>query len=500
VTEVDVPKTTVGESADDVSGAASAHGCPVGHGADGSTPAESAAPRPPAAIPATALPVVRMRTVVQMLKFWKSPTTFMTQCREQYGNRFAISIRIPPRPVYVLTESEDLKAMFLAPPDVLHTGNGSVTIEKYTGQSGLAWLDEDDHKKRRRLLMPSMHGKALERIGASVTDLAVRDVATWPRSEIMALHPHLQRYAFNAIREVIFGSVGPSCWDELADVLIGMSQFNDHLGSVMQIHKMPPAMVRLLRAIRSNGLDKFLKLRQRADALLAEAIEERRKLGELGDDMLSVLFGITHEDGSPLTNMEVRDEMMTIFIAGTSTTAAAIAWAFEYLSCEPAACDRLVAEIDEGTDDAYLTATVNEVLRLRPPLPQIIPREVMKPIEVGGVRYEPGAVLWGSAHLMNRDPVLYADPNAFRPERFLDVKPSAYTWIPFGGGRIRCLGDGIAILNMKAVIRAVLSTCELGPVDRQPEEPRSHIVVIMPSKGARLELRPRSREPKMAMD
>ena len=272
-----------------------------------------------------------------------------------------------------------------------------------------------------------------------------------------------------------------------------MSQFSDHLGSVMQIHKMPPAMVALLRAIRPNGLDKFLKLRQRAEVLITESIEERRKSGEFGDDMLSVLLGSTHEDGSPLTNAEVRDEMMTTFIAGTSTTAAALAWAFAYLSCERAACDRLVAEIDEGTDDAYLTATIYEVLRLRPPLPQIIPREVMKPIEIGGVRYEPGAVLWGSAYLMHHDPVLYPDPDAFRPERFLGTPPGSYTWIPFGGGRIRCLGAQVATLEIKAVIREVLSRYELRPADRKPEEPRSHIVTIMPSKGTRLELRPRSR-------
>jgi cytochrome P450 len=497
---VNVPKMAQGEFADDVNSAASANGCPVDHGTDGSTSPESAAPGSPAAIPATALPVAQMHTVVQMWKFWKSPTTLMTQFRERYGSRFQISIRIPRRPVYVLTEPEDLKAMFLAPPDVLHTGRGSVTIEKWTGQSGLAWLDEDDHKRRRKLLMPTMHGRVLQRIEASVTDQAVRDVATWPRSKITALHPYLQRYAFKAMREVIFGPAGPSCWDELADVLIGMSQFSDHLGSVMQIHKMPPAMVRLLRAIRSNGLDNFLKLRQRADALIIEAVEERRKSGELGDDMLSVLLGVTQEDGSPLNNAQVRDEMMTTFIAGTSTTAAALAWAFEYLSRERAACDQLVAEIDEGTDDAFLTATVYEVLRLRPPLPQIIPREVMKPIEIGGVRYEPGMFLWGSAYLMHHDPVLYPEPGAFRPERFLGTTPDSNTWIPFGGGRIRCLGAQVATLEIKAVIREVLSTYELRRVDRKPEEPRSHLVTIMPSKGTRLELRPRSREPKMAMD
>jgi cytochrome P450 len=184
--------------------------------------------------------------------------------------------------------------------------------------------------------------------------------------------------------------------------------------------------------------------------------------------------------------------MMTIFIAGTETTASALAWAFEYLSREPVALGRLVAEIDQGEGDAYLTATVQEVLRLRPPIPQIIPREVVKPIEIGGVRYEPGMVLWPSAHLLHHDPSLYPDPYAFRPERFLGVRPNPYQWIPFGGGRIRCLGAEVALVEMKAVLREVLARYELHRDDPQPERTRSRIVITRPAKGARLELRIRT--------
>jgi cytochrome P450 len=500
---MDVPKTTPGESqgreaAEDVGAAASADRCPVDHAADGSTSPEPAAPRPRAAISATALPGPRMPALMQIFTYWKRPAVFVERCRERYGSRFALRIRVPPRPLYVLSDPEDVKQMFLAPPDVLHTGKGSATIEKFTGQSGLAWLDEDEHKVRRRLLMPSFHGKALQRIEASIAEMAERDVATWPRGKIMALHPLIHRFTLNVIREVIFGRVPPRRWDELLDVLTGMMRFNDRMASAMLIHKMSPAGVRLLTAIRPLGLHDFLKLRERADALIAEAVEERRNSGELGNDMLSVLLGVTHDDGSPLNAVELRDEMMTIFLAGTETTAAAITWAFEYLSREHAARDRLVAEIDEGENDAYLTATVQEVLRLRPSIPQIIPREVMKPIEIGGVRYEPGMLLWASAYLLDRDPSLYPDPYAFRPERFLGTKPGVYTWIPFGGGRIRCLGDKIAILEMKAVLREVLTQCELRRVDPQPEAPRSRSVSQLPAKGARLELRPRSPEASLA--
>jgi cytochrome P450 len=253
-------------------------------------------------------------------------------------------------------------------------------------------------------------------------------------------------------------------------------------------------MVRVLRAIRPLGLNEFLTLRKRADELIADAVEERRTIGELGDDLLSVLFGITHEDGSPLSGVELRDEMMTIFSAGTETTAGSICWALEYLSREPAALERLVAEIDAGEEDVYLLATIQEVLRLRPSIPQIIPRTVMKPIEIGGILYEPGQFLWASAHLMNRDPQLYPEPAAFRPERFLGTKPGVYTWIPFGGGRIRCIGDKIAQLEMKTVLREVLTQCELRRADHKPAMSRSRSVITIPSTFARLELKPRMQE------
>lgn len=499
---MDVPKTTVGElqgreAAADVGAAASADRSPVDHAADGSTTPEPAAPRPRAAIPASALRGPRMPTVMQMLMYWKRPAAFMERCRERYGSRFALSIRIPRRPLYVLTDPEDVQQMFVAPPDVLHTGRGSATIEKYTGQTGLAWLDEEEHNARRRHLNQSMHGKALQRIEASITEMAERHVATWPRGQVTALHPLLHRFTLNVIREVIFGPT-PKCWEELLDVLIGMMRINYKMASMLMIHRMPPAAVRLLRAIRPLGLHDFLKLRERADALIAEAVEERRNSDELGDDMLSVLLAITHDDGSPLNAVELRDEMMTIFLAGTETVASGLAWGFEHLSREHAARERLVAEIDAGEGDAYLTATVLEVMRLRPSIPQLIPREVMKPIEIGGVRYEPGMFLWASAYLLHRDPSVYPDPYAFRPERFLGTKPGTYTWIPFGGGRTRCLGERIAIIEMKALLREVLARYELHRVDPQPETTRSRGGTTVPAKGARLELRTRSPEASLA--
>jgi cytochrome P450 family 135 len=463
--------------------------CPVDHAGDGPPTPEPAAAQ--AVIPATALPGPRIPVPVQMIRYWKRPAAFVERCRDRYGNRFVLRIRIPTRPLYVLSDPEDVKQMFLAPDDVLHTGNGSATLEKYFGHSGLAWLDEGEHKVRRKHIMQCVHGTALQRIEASVSQLAEREIASWPQGKATSLYPLIHHLTIQVIREVIFGPVRPECSAELLDVLEQMTEFNYKIASTLMIHRMSPRAVRVLTAIRPLGLRAFLKLRERADALIAEAIAERRNVGEAGDDMMSVLLGMTYDDGSPLTARELRDEIMTMFLAGTETTAAALTWAFEYLSREHAARERLIAEIGTG-DDTYLTATIQEVLRLRPSVPQIIVREVMKPVDIGGVRYQPGMLLWASAFLLHRNPALYPDPYAFRPERFLGAKPGMYTWIPYGGGRIRCLGNVVAELEMKAVLREALSRYELGRADPRPEKVRTHLITPLPAHGARLRLRARS--------
>ena len=185
------------------------------------------------------------------------------------------------------------------------------------------------------------------------------------------------------------------------------------------------------------------------DALLFEQIAERRADHGERDDILSILLEARHEDGTPMSEQELRDELLTLLVAGHETTATTLAWAFERLVREPAALGRLVAEIDSGDDDAYLTATIQETLRRRPVLPNNAPRLVAKPIEVGGWDFEPGVCLVPNAYLVHHDPDLYPDPYAFRPERLLDESPGTYTWIPFGGGRRRCLGASFALLEMR---------------------------------------------------
>jgi cytochrome P450 len=248
----------------------------------------------------------------------------------------------------------------------------------------------------------------------------------------------------------------------------------------------PPDWV--LRATdRLGPLKGFLTLREEVDALLFELIAERRADASGRDDVLAMLLDARHEDGSEMSAQELRDELMTLLAAGHETTASSLAWAFERLAREPRVLARLAEEVRDGDDDAYLTATIQETLRRRPVIPNAAPRLIKEPIEIGGWTYPAGASLVVSSYLIHTDPEIYPDPLAFQPERFLDSPPGTYTWTPFGGGRRRCLGASFAMLEMQAVISAVLRTRDLHPLGG-PEPARRRNISVRPGRGARVGL------------
>jgi cytochrome P450 len=231
------------------------------------------------------------------------------------------------------------------------------------------------------------------------------------------------------------------------------------------------------------------------DTLIFSLIEERRAEAAAGaadrDDILSMLLAARHQDGSPMSEQELRDELMTALVAGHETTASQLAWAFERLAREPAVQARLADEIDAGATDAYLSATITEVLRLRPVLPNAEPRLTKREVEIGGFRYPPGVVLMASAFLLHHDPEIYPEPRAFRPERFLGTSPGTYTWIPFGGGRRRCLGASFAVQEMKVVLRAALRRFEIDATSGRPEATRRRSITFSPAGATTVRLRRR---------
>ncbi|WP_405162988.1 cytochrome P450 [Nocardia sp. NBC_01499] len=459
----------------------------------GRCPIDHAAQRPPITMRATDLPAPKAPGIVQTYLFTKYQTDYTEKLRDQLGHRFKLQLR-PGPDLYVISDPGDIREMFQMSPDILHTGNGNDVSRKFFGRTGLAFLDGNEHITRRKELLPSFRGTAYKRITAAIAELAERDIPRWPTDQVMPLRPVIHRFTVEVIREVVFGKVTPSRWPELFEEIMGVVALNDHMTAAFPLEQMSPFANWLMRAIPKTGLRAFLKHRRRADELLFEAFNERRAIGEFGDDMLSAMFAI-EVDGHKLSDVELRDEIMTLFLAGTETTVSSVAWALEYLSRFPAELDRVRAEIDAGTSDAYLQAVCYEILRLRPPLPMLMPREVMKPIQLGGVFYEPGDTIFASSHLLSTDKRNFDDPKAFRPERYFDTKLDLSTWAPFGGNITRCPGDKIAIDEMKSVLRVVLSTFDLHRPDMTPERVHHRGILIRSDRGARMALRRRKEVP-----
>jgi cytochrome P450 len=422
-------------------------------------------------------PGPRTPPLLQTIGWWSRPTAYLERCRARYGRRFTIRL-LGQSPFVVLSDPQEIKELFLAPPDVLHPGEGAEILEPVVGPHSVILLDENPHLEQRKLLLGAFHGESMQRLSGLMSELAEREVASWARDETIALHPRLQELTLEIILRAVFGLERGAQLETLRELLTEILSFGESPVSLL------PGAQRLLR-----GRGPFARLQRaqaRADELIFGLIDERRRQDAGGEDVLALLLEARHEDGSPMSQAEMRDELMTALVAGHETTASQLAWAFERLARESATQARLRDELQTSSDEAFLTATIQEIMRLRPVLTNAEPRVVKQPIEIGGVRYGPGVVLFASAYLLHRDPAIYPDPRAFRPERFIDRPPGTYTWIPFGGGRRRCLGASFALLEMKIVLRAVLERCELRPAGDRVEAVRRRGITISPARASQV--------------
>jgi cytochrome P450 len=354
-------------------------------------------------------------------------------------------------------------------------------LEPIIGRNSVILLDEDAHLAQRRLMLPAFHGEQVGRLAQVMAEVATAEVERWPRGEALALHPRLQALTLEIILHAVFGLEEGARLDRLRAGLTDVLAIG-----VNPISLLPPLQRDLGRA---SPWRRFTRTRAAVDAELFALIDERRAEAGERDDVLSLLLAARHEDGSPMSAQELRDELMTLLVAGHETTASELAFAFERLVRNPAVLERLTAEVAAGDGDAYLTATVQETLRRRPVLPNAAPRLVMKEIEVDGWTYPPGVCLIAQAYLVQHDPAIYPEPYAFRPERFLDKAPGTYTWIPFGGGRRRCLGAAFATVEMKVVLRTVLERMRPQAVGNgRLERSRRRAITLSPRDGAQVVL------------
>ena len=415
-------------------------------------------------------PGPRWPIAVQSLAWWARPVPFLERCRDKYGKRFTVKLAGTP-PMVNISEPDQIKEAFMAPPDVLHPGEGAVVLEPVVGKYSLILLDEDPHLEQRKLMLPAFHGERMKRLTGLMTEIAEREVESWPRDQPVQLHPRMQELTLEIILRAVFGLEAGERLEAIRTRIVKILEFG----------MTPASLVPALR--RGPQWREFVRVRDEVDELIFGLIDERRAAGEDGDDVLAMLLTARHEDETPMTPQELRDELMTMLVAGHETTASQLAWTFERLVRTPDVLATLTRAVDAGDDD-YVDATVTEALRRRPVLPIAEPRLVKKPVEIGGWRYEPGCALALNAYLLHHDADVYDEPYAFRPERFLDESPGTYTWIPFGGGRRRCIGASFAQLEMRLVLRAVIERYELRATEKAAEATRRRAITYTPSRGA----------------
>ena len=429
----------------------------------------SAATATPALPPGPALP-----RALQTLRWGFRPLGFMQRCRERYGDVFTVKIAQEGTWV-LLADPDDVKQVFTGDPTVFHAGEAAEILLPLVGNHSVLLLDEARHMRQRKLLLPPFHGKRMERYGELMREIAHAEVERWPRGEAMRLQPRMQALTLEVIIRAVLGVEDRERLEEHRAML------NWVLGHVFDPRS--AVAITLLGPQRFARLPMVRRILAPSDELLHEEIARRRKDPRLAEreDILSLLIQARDEDGSPMSDQELRDELVTLLVAGHETTATALSWAVERLVRHPDKLARLREEVAAGEDE-YLDAVIKETLRLRPVLPLVV-RMLTEPVEIGGHLLPKGVRVAPCIYLVHRREDVYPDPHAFRPERFVEQPAGTYTWIPFGGGVRRCLGASFAQFEMKQVLAAIVTGLDLQPSRPDAERVRRRQITLSPSRG-----------------
>jgi cytochrome P450 len=440
--------------------------------------------QPLAEPPAEALPRgPRLSSLALTLAWSVAPTWVMDQCARRLGDTFTITFWPSGRKLVLLSDPDAVKTVFTASPEVAPSAAGSSPIASIMGPNSVIVLTGPEHMRQRKLLLPPFHGERMREYADVIVQATRRSMAEWPLGEPMKLSERTRAITLEVILRAVFG-VEAERMGALRDAIGGLLGPQQTVALVLYALRRPtnePPSGRIGRAL------------EHLDAVIYEEIARRRAQTDLGErnDILSLLLLARDEEGEAMTDQELRDELVTLLLAGHETTATSVAWAIERLVRHPDKLARLVAEIDAEEGDDYMQAVISETLRVRPVVPLVV-RVLREPLCVGGRELPVGTRVVPSIYLVNRNPRVYEAPAEFRPERFLENQPETFSWIPFGGGIRRCIGASFATLEMKLILSTVLGelTPSLSARDarwaRRGESNRRRAITLVPSRGTRV--------------
>jgi cytochrome P450 len=424
-------------------------------------------------------PGPRLPRVLQTIGFMFAGPRFIEACRRRYGDAVTFGTLFDERFVMVFHPAL-IKELFQGPPEQLRAGEANVMLGPIVGERSVLLLDGRQHLRHRRLLGAPFHGRRMLAHAEAMLSCTDLEIDSWPVGEPFSLLPSMQSLTLRVILRAVFG------YEQGAEE----QELRRRLRALLEPLARPRAMM-LLAALPSIRGDQaavpapFGAAREAGDEVLYAEIERRRAdLDALDerDDIFSALLLAQDEDGQRLSDQEVRDELVTLLLAGHETTATGLAWCLDLLLHDPAVHERA-----RQGDERYLDAVVKESLRLRPVIPGVGRVVRGEPFRVNGYTVPPGVEINPSIRIIHRRADLYPDPGAFRPERFLvDDPPDTYTWIPFGGGTRRCLGASFALMEMRIVIARVLERATLQAVDRKPAKVQFRGITLAPKDGVRV--------------
>jgi len=411
---------------------------------------------------------------LQTIRWIARPAAMMEDCRRRYGDMFTLRIAHEGTWVF-LADPEAVKQVFTGDPRVLHAGEANVVLLPMLGHHSVLLLDEAAHMSQRKLMLPPFHGERMRGYEQTMAEVAREEIERWSLGEPHAVRPATQAITLEVIMRTVFGVQDGERRERLRRALREALEWGSDPRRMALLATLGPQ--RVARA------PMFRNVREPADELIYDEIRLRRGADDLEerDDVLSLLLQARHEDGSPMSDDELRDELMTLLVAGHETTASALAWAVERLVRHPQVLARAREESEAGGDE-YIDAICKETLRLRPILSLVL-RRLKQPMEIGGRLLPAGVTVAPCIYLIHRRPDVYPEPLAFRPERFLEGQGGTYTWIPFGGGVRRCLGASFALFEMRVVLRELLARLELRAPQARSERMVRRAITLVPERG-----------------
>jgi cytochrome P450 family 135 len=412
-----------------------------------------------------------------MLRYWPR---FVAGCRRRYGKVFTLRIAGIGTMVY-LDEPADLKAVFAGDPRIFHAGEANSMLAGLLGSSSVLVIDGDVHRERRRLVLAPFHRDAVARQTGVMAELAAENIATWPVGTEFAVAPYMSRLTLEVILRTVIGASDPTRLAELRSImprLLTLSAWQTLAVANPRLQRHRP-----WRTVRRHIAE--------ADRLLYAEIADRRADPNLGErtDALALMMQ-AGDGGHPMTDTELRDQLMTLLVAGHDTTATALSWALERLTRHPEVLRKAVAAAQasahgDPAGDEYLDAVGKEVLRIRPVVFDI-GRVLTQPTEVAGHLLPAGVMVAPGIGLVHANAELYPDPDRFDPDRMVGAALGPTAWLPFGGGNRRCLGATFALAELRIVLREVLRRVELAATTAPGERQRVKAVILVPHRGARI--------------